>query len=101
MAILNTLIDKASVSFAATSGGNGPFFQTLSHSLPATTADILLLQMVSNGAVGGNGVNHLPALLAFGQNASLTTVGYAIGSIATMATTMGTCYSIVAHSVIR
>lgn len=100
MAILGTLIDKQTVSRVG-DGLTGITLTTLAHSIPATAPEAIVPVVRSIQAVGGNGVQAFPILLAVGANASLLTVGYAMGSAISCATIMYDVYAFTFHSIIR
>lgn len=96
MAILGKLIDKTTVSREG-DALKGVTLASLAHSLPATNPDIVLPVLRSVQEVG-----HQPAvqLLGLGGNASLATIGYAVGSTASCPTVMFDVYTAVIHSLI-
>lgn len=97
MAILGTLIDKTTISRAG-DALFGVTLATLSHSLPATNPEMVLPILRSV-----QGIGHQPgvALLGLGGNASISTIGYAVGSTASCPTLLADVYAQVFHSIIR
>jgi hypothetical protein len=98
MAILGTLIDKQTISRAAVTGAAGVTLATLSHSLPATNPEMVLpiLRSIQDISIAPN-----VGLMGLGGNASLLTIGYAVGSSATCGTLLADVYAQVFHSIIR
>ncbi len=98
MAILGTYIDKTTVSRV----GDGLFgvtlAHTLAHSLPATNPEMVLPILRSVAQIGAQ---PSIALLGLGGNASILTVGYAVGSTASCPTLMFDVFAQVFHSIIR
>lgn len=96
MAILTTLIDRTTVSRAG-DALLGVTVATLAHSL-ATTPDAVLVNIRSI-----QGIGHQPSIvpMGLGANASLSTVGYAVGSTASAPTIMYDALAIFFHSIIR
>lgn len=96
MAILSTYIDKTTVSRVG-DDLKGVTVGTLSHSL-ATNPDTVLCNVRSIAAIG---VQPSVSLLGLGANASIATIGYAIGSTASCPTVMFDVFSIYFQSKIR
>ena len=102
MAIIGTLINKISAaSFAAAANGApSSSFATHVHSLPSVPQTVLPIA-TSVGAVGGNGYAATPKLMACGANASLVTIGLAMGSGVTVPLVAYDLTAIVWHSSIN
>lgn len=96
MAILSTYIDKTTVSRAG-DALLGVTVATLQHSL-ATNPDTVLPVLRSV-----QGIGHQPSAAVFGlgANASIATIGYAVGSTASAPTLMFDVLAVFFHSLIR
>lgn len=89
-----TLWDRQTISRAG-DDLTGVTLAAIAHSLPATNAQVLVVQMISKAALG-----HNPAVQLLGQrgNASQNTVGYAVASTASCPTVAFDAYCALLHT---
>lgn len=104
MSILGSYIDSQLVSHAGVGLASAALeLTTLAHSLPATNPEVVEIHLVSleDTVAAGIGVNSTP--FSPGGNASLLTLGWAVGSAsaASIGITLARVVARVYHTVVR
>lgn len=99
MAILGTFIDRQTVSRVSDGLSQTVALATLNHSLPATNPEMVL--PILRSVEAANVIQAVPAVIGLGGNASILTIGYAIGSAASCPTISFDVVAQVFYSTIR